>query len=393
MKEQKLTIIETFSGIGAQHKAITRLNKKYNKKIFDVIATCDWDINANISYDAIHKRKYNIPKISGAKKLNYLSKYQWSWDGSKPISDASLSSKPKEIINQLFNSVKGHKNFGSITQLDGHMICDEFNNGFDVLTYSFPCQNLSTAGAFHNVNKGMKKGDNTRSGLLWEIERILNDLKKLKKLPKYLLLENVKAMLFKKNIKEFKKWIKFLQKLGYSTNTQILDATKFGIPQKRERVFALSILNYNGPIDKEGQPNIKYKESKTKSLISFIKHNDKYLKEYIDATPNATPSRVRMRQDNPFLLDSKYTRTITTKQDRHPNCGTIKFENDLPNKSQYRFITPRESLMLMGFDKTDYDKIKKTNVRKELIYKQAGNSIVVNILESIFNWIKEYDEK
>ena len=63
MKEQKLTIIETFSGIGAQHKAITRLNKKYNKKIFDVIATCDWDINANISYDAIHKENIVFQKF------------------------------------------------------------------------------------------------------------------------------------------------------------------------------------------------------------------------------------------------------------------------------------------------------------------------------------------
>ena len=186
---------------------------------------------------------------------------------------------------------------------------------------------------------------------------------------------------------------KIFKKLGYRTNTQILDATKFGIPQKRERVFALSILDYDGPLDKKGQPNIKYKESKTKSLISFIKHKDKYSKEYIEATPNATPSRVRMRQDNPFLLESKHTRTITTKQDRNPNCGTIKFENSLPNKSQYRFITPRESLMLMGFDKTDYDKIKKTNIRKELIYKQAGNSVVVNVLESIFMTIYKLEKE
>ena len=71
-----------------------------------------------------------------------------------------------------------------------------------------------------------------------------------------------------------------------------------------------------------------------------------------------------MRNDNPFLLKEKWTRTITTKQDRHPNCGTIEYMNKMKGKSQYRFITPRESLMLMGFDKSDYDKINNAGVKK-----------------------------
>ena len=287
MKKKTLTIIETFSGIGAQHKAITRINKKYNKEIFKVIATSDWDINANISYDAIHKKQYDVPKISFEKKLNHLLKYQWSWNGSTPISNKNLKSKPKEVIEKLFAAKLGHKNFASIVQLNGQMIINDFKNGFDILTYSFPCQNLSTAGAFHNVNKGMSKESGSRSGLLWEIERILLDLQKLNKLPKYLLLENVSAMLFKRNIPEYEKWRNFLKTLGYKTSTQTLDATQFGIPQKRKRVFGLSILNYKGNVNEEDEPIIEYSTNEiatSKKLQKIIKYNPKYKKEYDDAT-------------------------------------------------------------------------------------------------------------
>ncbi|AHF57684.1 putative cytosine-specific methyltransferase (truncated) [Spiroplasma eriocheiris CCTCC M 207170] len=100
---------------------------------------------------------------------------------------------------------------------------NDLNFDFDLLTYSFPCQDLSIANM--GRAKGMKKGDNTRSGLLWEIQRILNELKELSinRLPKYLLLENVPNMLNDKHIVDYNEWINYLNdELGYKTFTMQL---------------------------------------------------------------------------------------------------------------------------------------------------------------------------
>ncbi len=108
-----------------------------------------------------------------------------------------------------------------------------------------------------------------------------------------------------------------------------------------------------------------------------------------------------MFTDNYKLLESEkyqYTRTITTKQDRHPNAGTINLEdtildrnlNDNNNhKANYRFITPREAYLLMGFSNKDFENVKKQAIRKEKMYQQAGNSIVVNAILHVLLLIQE----
>ena len=104
-----------------------------------------------------------------------------------------------------------------------------------IMTYSFPCQDLSTAG----LGKGMEKGSGTRSGLLWEVERLLTETKEL---PQILLMENVKQVIGQNNIKDFAKWIEFLDGLGYNSKWQVLNAKDFGVPQNRERCFMVSVL-------------------------------------------------------------------------------------------------------------------------------------------------------
>lgn len=104
-----------------------------------------------------------------------------------------------------------------------------------IMTYSFPCQDLSIAGQ----QKGMTKGSGTRSGLLWEVERLLIECEEL---PQVLLMENVPLVIGKKNIKDFEQWQLFLESKGYKNFVQILNAKDFGIPQSRRRCFMLSIL-------------------------------------------------------------------------------------------------------------------------------------------------------
>ena len=104
-----------------------------------------------------------------------------------------------------------------------------------ILTYSFPCQDLSLAGK----QRGMTKGSGTRSGLLWEVERLLNETENL---PQVLLMENVPQVHGTKNINDFNLWIDFLKSKGYSNFWQDLNAKDYGVAQNRKRCFMVSIL-------------------------------------------------------------------------------------------------------------------------------------------------------
>ena len=121
------------------------------------------------------------------------------------------------------------KNYGDISKIDPNDLPD-----FDLFTYSFPCTSISMAGK----QKGFKKGSGTQSSLLWECERIIEA-----KRPKYLLMENVKALTFKKNKGGYQKWLDILTSLGYTNYSKVLNAKDYGVPQNRERVFCISILD------------------------------------------------------------------------------------------------------------------------------------------------------
>lgn len=124
-------------------------------------------------------------------------------------------------------------NYGDISKVNPKELLD-----FDLFTYSFPCQDISMAGK----QKGFDKESGTRSSLLWECERIIQA-----KRPKYLLMENVKALIFKKNLPGFEKWLEILSNLSYTNYWKVLNSKDYGVPQNRERVFCISILD-----DKQG---------------------------------------------------------------------------------------------------------------------------------------------
>lgn len=104
---------------------------------------------------------------------------------------------------------------------------------FDLFTYSFPCTDISSAGQ----QKGLTEGSGTRSSLLWECRKTI-EIKR----PKYLLMENVKALTSDKFMPYLRKWLSFLESMGYSNFTKVLNSKDYGVPQNRERVFIVSIL-------------------------------------------------------------------------------------------------------------------------------------------------------
>lgn len=136
-----------------------------------------------------------------------------------------------------YNAVHGEKkNYGDISKIDWAVVPD-----FDFFTYSFPCTDISNAG----IQLGFAEGSGTRSSLLWECKKAIEAKK-----PKFLMMENVKAIASGKFLPGLLKWQDYLTMQGYTNFTQILNAKDYGIPQNRERCFIISILGdawYNFP--------------------------------------------------------------------------------------------------------------------------------------------------
>lgn len=133
---------------------------------------------------------------------------------------------------QSYMAIHGEtKNFGDITKINGNDLPQ-----IDVFTYSFPCTDLSRAGSM----KGLSK--DTRSGLVYEVLRILHELDNVNRLPKVLIMENVVDLIQVKFIKQFQEIQLELEQLGYSNYTETMNAKDYGVAQNRDRVFMVSIL-------------------------------------------------------------------------------------------------------------------------------------------------------
>lgn len=144
-----------------------------------------------------------------------------------------------EALRVVLAAYNRTHNLGDIQRVGYH----NFPTNVDVLTYSFPCQDLSIGGAWHNNLSGIDRDANNRSGLLWEVERILQELyDNDKDLPRFLLMENVSNILSNRHKRNFYDWKQQLERLGYYNRVYTLDASKFGSPQKRVRTFMISVL-------------------------------------------------------------------------------------------------------------------------------------------------------
>lgn len=144
---------------------------------------------------------------------------------------SEIEKRAIEAHNLIFPEYKD-RNYGDICKIDWENVPD-----FDFFTYSSPCQSFSLAGKM----LGGEEGSGTKSSLLWECKKAI-DIKR----PKYLMLENVKNLVSERFIGTFNLWLKYLESRGYTNYWKVLKGSDFGIPQDRERVFCVSILNLEG---------------------------------------------------------------------------------------------------------------------------------------------------
>lgn len=414
-------LVELFSGIGSQAKALKNIGCKVN-----TLGTCEWDLHAFVAYDAIHEST-ELPKdISAMTKeeiLDYLSKYTLSNSGKEKMDFKTLKTYSEDTIKRIFAAIRRTKNFVDVSSLQG----ESMPNNIDILTYSFPCQDLSNVGAFHGYNKGIDKDSGSRSSLLWQVGRILKEMKEnAKNLPRFLLLENVPTLLSERHRGNFETWINELLELGYVSKYFHLNASSFGLPQNRPRLLMISV--YVGDDSEKKKIVLDYFESKeasdvvadyvnsphykkiTVSDLLRINYEDKKLfDEAVECTPNDTVSRREIWDENPKIVlengclnpDISVIRTITTKQDRNPNSGNLYFDCGIEGRGKFRYLTPRECFLFMGFTDEDYDNIISNNPEihrnsklfpRDKLIRMAGNSIPVKLLEGIFLQVKKIDK-
>lgn len=396
-----IKILELFGGIGACSKALERLNIEH-----EVVDYVEIDKYAVKSYNAIHNSNFEPQDIT-------------QWD------------KDIEV---------------------------------DLIMHGSPCQDFSLAGK----QAGGDEGAGTRSSLMYETIRIVSKLK-----PKYVIWENVKNLLSVKHRHNFDAYLEIMENLGYENHYQVLNAKDYGIPQNRERVFAISILkesivydDYNSNIRKdqdlttncgsstirngwkiieceqnftfplkqeltlrlkdmlENEVDEKYYLSEYK--INSISHWKAYQKpfEKVQGKNSIVPTltaRGAGEEHSGMITYSDSLDNTTNLQDKclnieeatkkgykeaydgdsvnleQPNSKTRRgrvgnqvaqtlttsCNQGVVNNYRIRKLTPKECWRLMGFDDEDFEKASQVNSNAQL-YKQAGNSIVVQVLEVIF---------
>lgn len=367
----RMKMFEVFSGIGSQTTALQNIGVEHTS------VCCEIDAQAHRAYEAMH--------------------------GPTP-------------------------NLGDITKVERLPECD-------LLTYSYPCQAVSVAGA----RKGMEEGSGTSSSLVWEVGRLLTEAHSRGALPEYLLMENVKGVLSPTNRPVFDRWRALLTSLGYTSSYAVLNAKDFGVPQSRERIFMVSTLTKGAlrfPLGRDTgvrlrdimEPEVddRYFLSEER-IASYEAHRHNQVEKgrgfgWCPASPNGVASTVVTSPSSSSTSTVVVSGEVTWEHRRDEADGhriMVAGKLDLPgwhestcrvygtegvaptvptgaggghiprldvsdSEVRIRYLTPRECWRLQGFDDERIDRafavVEKDNPR----YRMAGNSIAVPCLEAIF---------
>ena len=327
---KKLRVFEAFSGYGSQSIALRNIGVDY-----EVVAISEIDKYAIKAYETIHGKANNL---------------------------------------------------GDISKIDIKDIPEH-----DLFTYSFPCQDISIAGR----QMSLEEGSGTRSSLLWECKKIIEYCK-----PKYLLMENVKNLISKKHKPYFDKWLDYLESLGYTNYWKVLNAKDYGVPQNRERVFVVSILGEHKPYEfPEGFELTKYTRDILEENVDERYYTSRPFKLVEGNRIKAEFTKVNFDQGKRIHgIDSYFqalgaldrgTNNILIEEylaDDTIQEGESKIFTLIEGEKIYkvRKLTPLECWRLMGVSDEDFYKVKNAGISNSRLVRLAGNSIVVDVLERIF---------
>lgn len=392
-----IRLIELFAGYGSQYLALKYLGA--NVKHYKI---CEWATKSIQAYNDLHIQDYfdYSGDLSDDNILKVLIELGVSINYNEPATREQLK---RQDFRKIYNNIIATNNLVNIQNAKGEDFKIVNKDQYEyIMTYSFPCQDLSLAGK----GKGMAD-TTTRSGMLWEVERILSELKELNQLPQILLMENVPQVHGSDNVEHFNKWQLALENMGYKNYFQDLIATDYGIPQTRNRCFMVSILgDYSYSFPQKIPLKLKLKdllEEKvdekyylSEKMINYIvSEDDKYIvsksslninREGVVTIGNYSKSNHNASR----IVDKNYS--APTVMENHGTITAIQL-NDL----KIRKLTPRECGRLMNVKDEDITKLLK-NQSNSSAYHLFGDSICTNVLMAIFgklldvNWIEKFKE-
>lgn len=277
-----IRLIELFAGYGSQALAL-----KYLSVPFESYKIAEWAVKSIQAYKDLHYENDNTDYSESLTKdevMAYLYEKGISADYNQPMTMEQIKRLGEDKARQIYNNIKATHNLVSVCNVKGKDLeIVDTDKYYYIMTYSFPCQDLSNAG----LGMGMAKGSGTRSGLLWEVERLLTELYRGQPLPQVLLMENVPEVIGTKNIKHFAEWVKVLDELGYHSKWELLNAKNFGVPQNRNRCFMVSVLgdyyyDFPQPIKLEKRLKDLLEENvdekyylSDRTIDMFVKHTEK----------------------------------------------------------------------------------------------------------------------
>ena len=327
-----IKVIELFAGYGSQTLALKYIGANYEHH-----RIVEWAIPSIIAYADVHQEElpnYGKDYTEGKTKeeiANELYSMGVSANYNNPATLDQLKRIQEPKLKLIYNSIKQANNLVDISRVKAEALDITSKQFTYLLTYSFPCQDLSLAGK----RAGMQD-QSTRSGLLWEVERILTECKQLEKegkgyMPNVLLMENVIQVHSEQDKSHFIKWINRLEELGYQSYWEDLIATDYEIPQTRNRCFMVSIYGdyaFNFPKPKELKTRLKDLLEPEETIDEKYYLSEKMI-NYIYSDENAGKyNRKAARESCDRSIEKGIAATITTNAGSRPTDNFIKIKNN-----------------------------------------------------------------
>lgn len=295
-------------------------------------------------------------------------------NGHTPVGYVEIDKFARKSYNAMFDtSVEW-------TATDITKVTDEewrkFNGSVDIIAGGFPCQAFSIAG------KRLGFLDRTKGTLFFEIARAAKQIK-----PRYLFLENVKGLLNHEGGNTFRTILNALDELGYDVEWRVLNSKNFGVPQNRERVYIIGHLRgdsgrevfpFFGENRETDQPVVNTKNNAS-DIVQKVMVKEATKKGYDIATVGDS---INISQPNSKTRRGRVGHGIAN------TLVTGAEQATLTNDGRIRMLTPRECWRLQAFPDELFDKAQASGMSDSQLYKQAGNSVTVNVIEAIAKGFK-----
>lgn len=415
----KLRVLECFSGVGSQSMALKNIGVN-----FEVVGIMEIDKYGLLAYSAIHNDSLDdLPSETDEYMYQYLRSKNVGTNFSTGKNELP---KRGNKLREIYVADIKSKNLGDVTLID----VDDIPN-HDLMTYSFPCKNISVEGK----QDSFEEGSGTQSSLIWECKKIISAKK-----PKFLMMENVMNIVSKRHKPQFDIWCKWLEDEGYTNYWKVYNGNDFGVPQSRDRVIMISIKNEL--VDKINyyDPTGRNERVKLKDIIDYNTLEDYVLdKEYLDGLVEVIDNDLLEELkdeilDNAILYTNKESQEFISRRNKYlplyknldnvsvlvreatslgykiANVGDSINFNQKNSKTRrgrigkqeaktldtscnqaiilddYRLkrLSPLECWRLQGFSDEDYYKAEAIGLPKSKLYERAGRGIVVPMLEDIF---------